>query len=302
MRVLRRFFLGCVVGLLPTAAAAREPGDTSDPDGVPTEPAAGPGEATTAEPPAEPPADAEDATRPGPVVAVTQSAQAQLEEAARRYQFGERDAARGMFAALVIDETAPANVRQEARVYLGELLYVAGDREEARRFFEQVLQQDPTYEVDAFRHPPEVVGFFNYVRAYHTAPPDPGPDPLPPAPTLVPPSPVSAMMGHGVYHLRYGKPGRGVLYLGLQGGFLAADAVLWAGLLTDRSYREGDEAERQRLNRNRTLTGVMAAGYWGTWLVSAVDANVHWRRVEGPARARAAAGLGLPPVQVRGTF
>lgn len=300
MRVLQCLFLGCVLGLGPAASAARgEDADKREADGLPAdvEPGGGAVGGAVASP--------EPAPTGAPVVAVTLTAQAEFEEAVRRYQFGEGDAAQGMFAALALDDEAPASVRQEARLYLGELLYVAGDKEEARRFFEQVLRQDPEYAIDAFIHPPEVVGFFNYVRAYQASPPEPGAAlPLPQAPTLVPPSPFSAMVGHGVYHFRYGKPGRGVLYLGLQGGFLAVDAVLWAGLLSDRSYEEGDEAERTRLNRNRTLTGVMAVGYWGTWLTSAVDANLHWRRVEGPARARAASTptVTLPPVQVRGTF
>lgn len=318
MRVLRRFFLGCVIGLAPASAAARGLQGSIPSDAIPKDPGPpdpGPPDGAPADPPAE--GDAEPAGAAGdeapsaspapepPVLAVTPTPEALLEEAVRRYQFGERDAAQGMFADLVLDEAAAIGVRQEARVYLGELLFVAGDKEAARRFFEQVLQQDPTYTVDAFLHPPDVVGFFQYVRAYHTAPPDrePGPS-LPQAPTLVPPSPLSAMMGHGVYHFRHGKPGRGVLYLGLQGGFLAVDAALWAGLLTDRSFQEGDEVERTRLNRNRTLTGVMAAGYWSTWLAAAVDANLHWRRVEGPARARAASSspVVLPPLQVRGSF
>lgn len=303
MRVLQRFFLGSVIGLAPTAASARAPAGVGAADAPPAGDAGEP-PAGTAEP-APGPVDALSEGAAAPVVAVTPTAQAQLDEAVRRYQFGERDAAQGMFAALVIDPAAPSRVRQSARVYLGELLYVAGDKAEARRFFEQVLQREPAFEVDPFRHPPEVVGFFNYVRAYHTAPPEPATEPaVPLPPTLVPPSPPSAMLGHGVYHFRHGKPGRGMLYLGLQGTFLAVDAVLWAGLLRDRSYLEGDEAERVRLNRNRTLTGVMAAGYWGTWLTSAVDANIHWRRVEGPARARATSStaLLLPPVQVRGSF
>ena len=222
----------------------------------------------------------------------------------QRYHFGEADAARGRFAALVIDDTTPVAVRQEARVYLGELLYFAGDRDEARRFFEQVLAQDGDYEVDAFRHPPDVVDFFNFVRASRVAPPRPAPTVpvLPTAPTLVPPSPVSAMLGHGVYHFRYGRPKRGALYLGLQVGFLATEAALWGSLLNDRTYREGDEVERQRLARTRAMTGVVAAGYWGTWIASALDANMHWRQVEGPSRARTAATPATPRVQVHRTF
>lgn len=237
------------------------------------------------------------------VVAVRATPEARLDAAVRHYQFGETDAARGQFAALVIDDSTPVEVRQEARVYLGEILYIAGDRDEARRFFEQALEQDREYAVDAFRHPPEVVDYFNYVRAFRAEPATPEPArPLPAAPTLVPPSPVSAMLGHGVYHFRYGRPGRGALYLGLQGSFLAAEAVLWGTLLTDRTYREGDEAERQRLTRSRTLTGVAAVGYWGTWVASMLDANAHWRQVEGPNRARAASRPTPPPLQVRGTF
>ena len=238
------------------------------------------------------------------VVAVRATPEARLDAAVRSYQFGEADAARGQFAALVIDDGTPVPVRQEARVYLGELLYIAGDREEARRFFEQTLDQEPDYAVDAFRHPPEVVDYFNYVRAFRTMPPTsaPAPSPLPPAPTLVPPSPVSTMVGHGVYHFRYGQPRRGALYVGLQGSFLAVEAVLWGSLLSDRTYQEGDEARLQQLSRRRTLTGVAAAGYWGTWLASVLDANAHWRQVEGPSRARAASASALAPVRVHGTF
>ena len=118
------------------------------------------------------------------------------------------------------------------------------------------------------------------------------------------PLPPSAMLGHGVYHFRHGGSG-------------PRDGLPWpprciprsrcsalGGPVARQELPGGGRSERVRLNRNRTLTGVMAAGYWGTWLTSAVDANIHWRRVEGPARARATSStaLLLPPVQVRGSF
>ena len=292
MRLPARFLLCITLALGPASAWA-----TPDASASPATPAEGP------LPEPESSADSTSSTDAPSVVAVRATPEARLDAAVRQYQFGETDAARGQFAALVIDDSTPVEVRQEARVYLGEILYIAGERDEARRFFEQALEQDPEYAVDAFRHPPEVVDHFNYVRAFRTVPatPEPAP-PLPAAPTLIPPSPLSAMLGHGVYHFRYGRPGRGALYLGLQGSFLAAEAVLWGSLLTDRTYREGDEAERQRLTRNRTLTGVAAVGYWGTWVASMLDANAHWRQVEGPNRARAVSRPPPPPLLVRGTF
>jgi class 3 adenylate cyclase len=85
-----------------------------------------------------------------------------LDEAVRAYQVGQREEARRLLVDLVLaPPPGDPTLLLEARIYLGELLYTEGDEEGARRFFEQVLQIDPLYIIDPFRHPPDITSFFD---------------------------------------------------------------------------------------------------------------------------------------------
>jgi tetratricopeptide (TPR) repeat protein len=218
-----------------------------------------------------------------------------LDDAVRAYQLGQRDDARSAFAALAVEPEAPAALRQEARVYLGELLYTEGDEDGARRFFEQVLLADPAYTLDPFTHPPDVCGYFDYVRAYLGPAKPPPVEPPPPVPVRLPATPPSAFLPLGVYQLREGRTGAGLGLLGSQLAFVGSNAALWVLLALDHSYTAGDAAEERRLKAMRAWTGVTAAGFYTSWVWGMSDATRHWRRVAGPRAMQAQQSAGPPP-------
>lgn len=220
---------------------------------------------------------------------------ARLDDAVRAYQLGQRDLARSAFAALAVEAAAPPGLRQEARVYLGELLFTEGDEEGARRFFEQVLLADPGYTLDPFTHPPDVCGYFDYVRAYLGPARPPPAEVPPPVPLRLPATPTSAFLPMGVYQFREGRSGAAMGLLGSQVAFVGANAALWVLLALDPTYTAGDAAEERRLKAMRAWTGVTAAGFYTSWVWGVRDATRHWRRVAGPRAMQAQQSGGSPP-------
>ena len=68
------------------------------------------------------------------------------------------------FLSLSMLPEVPNDIRQESIVYIAEILYIQGDKESANDFFEQLLMDDPKYQIDRFRHPPDVCGYFDFVN------------------------------------------------------------------------------------------------------------------------------------------
>src|SRR5204863_8666613 len=97
--------------------------------------------------------------------AAPSSEQDRLEQAVAEYQSGRWDAAQVALTVLMSEAGVSQPVQQEARVYLGEVLYFRGDDEGARKIFEQVLTIDPEFQVDSFRHPPEILAQFEIARS-----------------------------------------------------------------------------------------------------------------------------------------
>lgn len=93
-------------------------------------------------------------------------ARAVLDDALNAYVDGDLTGARSALLKLVNDPSVddPA-LLQEARVWLGEIEYFMGEQAAARSTFRTVLVYDPTYRMDPFVHPPEVIAFFDSVRA-----------------------------------------------------------------------------------------------------------------------------------------
>lgn len=221
-------------------------------------------------PPAEPAAAPEAPEAPAPAPAAP-SPEDRLLDAVTDYQRGERERAQAKLVALVVDEGAlPVLVRQEARVYLGELLFAQDQKQEAQVFFEQVLAADPTYRLDPFVHPPDVCAFFDYVRALSA---DEPPAPPPPPAARMPAAVFSPL---GTYHIRHGEKLRGYAYqVGILG--TASASLLMGGvLLSDRRYLPGTAEEDQLRALKRAQIGVSAAT-WGLYLLSVSDASRHWR-------------------------
>lgn len=242
--------LGVLLACHTPRAAAQAPADDAP------APPAPPGEAPAPEAPTAPAA-------PSP--------EDRLLDAVTDYQRGQRERAQAKLVALVVDEgPLPVHVRQEARVYLGELLFAQDQKEEAQVFFEQVLAADPTYRLDPFVHPPDVCAFFDYVRALSA---DEPPPPPPPPPARMPSSVFSPI---GAYHIRNGEKARGYAYqVGILG--TASASLLMGGvLLSDRRYLPGTGEEEQLRALKRAQIGVSAAS-WGLYMLSVRDASRHWR-------------------------
>lgn len=283
--VLLALLWGSVAGL-----PARGQAPPADPTGADT--------GTTTEPPL--PAEA-------PPQAMTD--QARLEQAVRYYQLGERDEARHILAALVVAPGLDAALRQDARVYLAELLVFDGDVEGARDFLKQVLLEDPDYAIDPFRHAPEVTGEFDYVKALFT--PVRPPDEPPPAAVVVT-MPLSVWSPFGRYHFAEGRPVRGLVYFTGVTASAAASGFLWGLTHADRryltrsaepAYESLDELDLRSLRRAQwTATGL----FYGFWGASVIDAQVHWRNVGMKAAVQPSVGSvdgrAAPGLRVHGTF
>ena len=216
-----------------------------------------------------------------------ETAEQRLSGAVRAYQEGRPEEARVTLAALVNDPAlTDPELRQQARIYLGEVLYVGGQEDAAFKVFEVVLHEDPNYRVDPFRHPPDVCGFFEVVRASTSA--------LTPRPTLLPtlpaPPPLSAWVGFGVYQSRHGSRPKGAVMMISQAGLGLASAAGYGWITSQRHYRGGSET----LAHLQTLKAVqwgVTAGFWGIYAWGALDARADWR--ERGATAEGAAGAGV---------
>ena len=208
------------------------------------------------------------------------SEQDRLEEAVAEYQSGRWDAAQVALTILMSDSTVSQPVQQEARVYLGEVLYFRGDDEGARKIFEQVLSIDPDFQVDPFRHPPEILAQFEIARS--SVAPFPRPEAFDTkfGATFVP---------FGGYHLSHGKPVRGATLLVTQAATLAVSVTMFVALYPEeaRTYEVGTEKE-ERVKLQRGVQVSSAAVFWGSVIYGVLDAQHLWRT------ERAAAASGMP--------
>ena len=154
------------------------------------------------------------------------SEQDRLEQAVAEYQNGRWDAAQLALTLLMSDATVSQPVQQEARVYLGEVLYFRGDDEGARKIFEQVVSIDPDFQVDPFRHPPEILAQFEIARS--SVAPFPRPEPFRAkfGETLIP---------GGYFQLKYGRPAMGTALLATQASLAAINLTMLASLWTSES-------------------------------------------------------------------
>lgn len=198
----------------------------------------------------------------------------QHERAVHLYQTGEAEKAALMLATLINDVTlTDIQTRQQAQVYLGEVHYSQENKEEARRLFEAILTTDPDFVMDPFAHPPDVVGFFETIRAYIRPPPPPMMAPQPIGP--IPKTPVSAYLGFGIYQIRHGDRRLGTALAIGQSIFAIVSLASFAGLLENRSWESKDELTR--LRTQQAVQWSSTAGFYGMWIWSAIDAKRHWR-------------------------
>lgn len=212
------------------------------------------------------------ASAPPDGISVT-AVEARLGHAVRLHQTGQHEAALAALVALVNDKRGIAHDQQQrARVYLGEVLYLKGDKDEARQVFESILTADPDYVVDPFAHPPDVCGFFETIRAY-MRPIRPTPAPIIAGPRTPPPL---AYAGFGIYQFRTGRPGLGAAMAGSQAVLGALSVASFLGLAADHTW--ATDGERTSLNRKRAVQWGATAGFYGVWMWSVVEAHQHVRQ------------------------
>ncbi len=225
-----------------------------------------------------------------------------LDQAVRYYQLGERDEARHLLAALLVDEGLSEGLRQEARVYLAELLIVDGDLDGARGFLEQVIVTDPHFVIDRFRHTPEVAGEFDYVKATQPAPVDRTPPPEPVVVTM----PLSVWSPFARYHFTQGRTARGLVYLAGTTSSAVVSGMLHGILIADRRYFTDRPQELAALNQRVAAQRIATGVFYGFWGASVIDAQVHWRRTGVHAALKPAVTLdaqGIAPgLRISGQF
>lgn len=261
--------------LLPFVLALAPMAGAQDP--APAEPAEERAEAPAA------PAEEEPPEPPEPP-----ATERRLELAVRAYQAGRYEEARTELALLVNDGSIEdRELKQQARVYLGELLYVQGQEDAAFKVFETVLQEEPEYRVDPFRHPPDVCGFFEVVRASTSvlAPP-------PPPRALVRPAPLGVYTGFGIWQRAHGR--RGLANVLLTGQLLlgAASVAGFAWIRSDDEYVAGSPDE-QRLKALRALQWSATAGFWGLYAWGTLNARHDARTGDGASAVELAPAAGL---------
>lgn len=218
----------------------------------------------------------------------------QLRDAVQRYQLGEFESALASLAELVVAPDISESLRREARVYMAELLLTQGDREGAELFFRKVLSEDRTLELDPFRHPPDVMGFFQYVKAKLDAEAPPSPSSVPTVMELPSPpvrAPWTTAMPFGAYHFSQGRPLGGTAWFVAHAGLVGTSAVTLSLLLSDNGApaeltRYDDYLAVRRTNWVSSGLAVAAlAGYY-------VDVGLHWKREKARRRP---ASVGLAP-------
>ncbi len=237
---------------------------------------------------------------------VRDTAAERLAMAVRLYRAGSHDKARATLIGLLNDPTVDdRDVRLSARVYLGEVLFVEGNRQAAWTTFQAILVDDPDLRLDPYEHPPSVVEFFDMVLAATLAmgpndPPPPLPDPVPPPPELEPVH-WTGYMPFGWHQYRERRPVRGTLLAVGQAGLLAGTFATGIPLYLDH---EGEQGEYQDLQKMRAANWAMSGAFAALWITGTVEASVRWRkehrnRLEAWEADHAHSQLMLTPTSVR---
>ncbi len=207
------------------------------------------------------------------------SPRVRLDSALRHYLAGDHDLARKALADLLNDEgVTDTEVRIRARVYLGEVLFVEGNRDASWDAFWALLEDDPGHRLDPYEHPPDVVEFFATVQAARAE----GRRDTPSTRSAARP-PLLAWAPFGAWQIAHREPVRGWTLASVQ--LVSGAASLW--LLADltESHETYDPEVYETLQLKRRLSWTFTAAFYGAWLVGGLDAfgSVRRERNAGPA-------------------
>ena len=194
-----------------------------------------------------------------------------LNNAVEVYQVGNRSEAVRLFLSISMNTDIPEPVRQEARIYIGEILFIEGNPEDAKNMFLETLQTDPRYNIDRFRHPPEVCDFFDQVKTQQTVLPEPI------EPPTLPKFPTAGYAPFGLYQIKYDKQWKGVTYSSLQTITGVGSLALFGYLVRNPSALDTDVDEQNRLNNIRRTQWASTALFYSLWAASVIDAQRNWQ-------------------------
>lgn len=157
---------------------------------------------------------------PGPTTTVQD-----LDAALEVYLSGDLAGARADIRRLTrLPDFEASERREEALIYLAEIEYYLGEREAAWSTCQRLVQLSPDYRVDPFVHPPELVAFFDSVRAASLA------TQAPSTSTDRAAIPAWALFLPGGIQLHQDQDALGILAITGVGGLAASSAGLYTAL------------------------------------------------------------------------
>ena len=188
------------------------------------------------------------------------------------YHSGEIDSALQIFIDLANEPSIPLSLKQEARVYIAELHYVKGNKAQAQAFFEQIVTVDPDYQIDRFKHPPDVCGLFDFVKTYQK----PVTPVNPPSSNTPKPFPIIGYGPFGIYQLQHQPIPKGLIIGGLQVSAATTSMITYIQLSNDHSYVRGDSTKKAELERKLSIQRISTIAFYSLWAASIFDAQRHW--------------------------
>ncbi len=237
----------------------------------------------------------------------TATGQERLALAIRLYRAGDHDQAQATLANLLNDPSVEdPDLVITAQVYLGEVLLADGNREAALAAFRTVLGDNPDHQLDPFEHPPDVVEFFDMVRAITRDldpddPPPPLPDPIPPPPEYQPMH-WTGLAPFGVHQARQGRYGWfSILAVGQVGALAGTFAT---GIPLYIEHETYDEGRYGKLQAMRAWNWGLSGAFTALWITGAIESSVKWRADQRAIRdawaaEHATSELSLGPGTVR---
>ncbi len=195
-----------------------------------------------------------------------------LNEAVQQYQMGDRPTALQLLLAITEDPNYPQSIQLEARIYIAEILLMEGNTQDAQRYFQEVLTINPNYNIDRFRHPPEVCTEFDFVLAQWRQ-----------RTSVAPTKPAKQnetwkrFAPFGIYQFQQGSALKGIVFSTLQVGTAITSVALFNHLVQNPGYNYTDLDEKARLEKVLTIQRASAVAFYSAWIVSSLDAQRSWQ-------------------------
>ena len=206
-----------------------------------------------------------------------QEAMSSLNQAVQYYQMSNRSAAMKHFLSIASDQSYPESIRQEARIYMAEILYLENNIESAQIYFEEVLLENPSYAIDRFRHPPEICDYFDQVKASIV---------VPPVTPISPPKnnrPWLRFLPFGLYQFDRNQNGKALL-CSTQVITGISSVVLFSYLSNNHAIKkDGSDNIVSGDNLDLILGLQRASGiaFYSTWSLCSWDAHRNWTLKQG---------------------